>query len=999
MEEKNMKNLALASVVLLGFCSMAMGADIAFYVGAPNVDGWYTVAEMNKNVATIIEMTGRLFNDVQQFNDSQFTDFAAWVTKNTDDGEMDILWLNGCMPSVLYALGNTQADGSLAEKWLDGGNMIINVGDWFGYCSYEGGARKSPENGANGAANILDLSSGIIVSADNTSLKATPTGKEYLPSLGDPVISYRPIALSAVVAPWEVSAVFASTNGTDSPTESRGDPVVIHNTVTNAYVAFVNQASGTWLKDRGLTCSEFIINWVAVKVGLGNKSLAADPVPADEAVDVPADALLSWTAGETAAAHDVYLGTSFEDVNNASRADPKGVLVSQDQTAASFDPEGLFEFGKVYYWRVDEVNGAPDNTVFKGEVWSFTAEPFSYPIKGVTATASSQSRTDTGPMNTVNGSGLNANDQASVTLTDMWMSGTTKPNWIQYEFDKVYKLDQLWVWNANQIVEAFVGFGAKDVTVEYSTDGATWTALEGVPEFARGAGDPSYTANTVVDFGGVEAKFVKLTINTNWGGVAPQVSLSEVRFFYVPVQAREPVPADAAADVALTSSLNWRPGRGATSHKVFFGVDADAVAAGTASAGTVTDHAFAPAAMTFGTKYFWKVDEVGDAGTSAGDVWSFTAQEFAPLEDFEGYTDDEGSRIYEFWMDGIADTALGGSTVGYMQAPFAERTVVHGGTQSMPLAYDNSKAPFFSEAVKEFESPQNCTGSGATELCVWTRGYPALTAADVTETGGKMSLTGAGADIWNNSDEFTYAYKTLTGDGTLIARVTTIGPGSNTWAKGGVMIRDSVNGGSTHAFMAMTANTDGAAGNGASFQYRATTNGASANSDSSTVIKAPYWVKIERAGDTFTGYVSADGKTWSQIGTTVITMTDPVLIGIAVTSHAAGENRTYQFESIAATGNVAGAWQGGVINAAQYNDGAAMYLTVTDSAGKSATATSDTAANVANWTRWTVPMSSLNGVSLSKVKKLTIGVGAKNATSGGMGMVFIDDIGFGRSAQ
>ncbi|MEN6338279.1 MAG: discoidin domain-containing protein [Phycisphaerales bacterium] len=994
-----MKNLALASVVLLGFCSMTMGADIAFYVGAPNVDGWYSVAEMNKNVATIIEMTGRLFNDVQQFNDNQFADFGAWVDKNTDDGEMDILWLNGCMPSVLYPIGNTQPDGSRIEKWLDGGNMIINVGDWFGYVTYEGGARNATENGSTGAANILDLSSGIIVSADNTSLKATPTAKEFLPSLGDPVISYRPIAPSAVVAPWEVAAVFASTNGTDSASESRADPIVIHNTETNAYVAFINQASGTWLKDRGLTCAEFITNWVAVKVGLGNKSLAADPVPADEAVDVPADAMLNWVAGETAAAHDVYLGASFEDVNSASRADPKGVLMSQDQTAASFDPEGLFEFGKVYYWRVDEVNGAPDNTVFKGEVWSFTAEPYAYPIKGVTATASSQSRADTGAQNTVNGSGMNADDQASVNLTDMWMSGATQPHWIQYAFDKVYKLDELWVWNANQIVEAFVGFSAKDVTIEYSVDGQTWITLEGVPEFARGIGDASYTANTVVDFGGVEAKFVKLTINSNWGGVAPQVSLSEVRFFSVPVQAREPVPADAATDIAMTASLNWRPGRGATSHKVFFGTDNAAVAAGTASAGTVTDHAFTPAPMTFGTKYFWKVDEVSDAGTYAGDVWSFTAQEFAPLEDFEAYTDDEGSRIYEFWMDGIADAAFGGSTVGYMTAPFAERAVIHGGAQSMPLAYDNSKAPFFSEAVKEFESPQNCTGSGATELCVWTRGYPALTTTTVTETGGKMSLTGSGADIWNNSDEFTYAYKTLTGDGSMIARVTTLGPGTQTWAKGGVMIRDSVNGGSTQAMMALTANTDGAAGNGASFQYRATTNGASANSDSSTVIKAPYWVKIERTGDTFTGYVSADGKTWSQIGTTVITMADPVLIGIAVTAHLATEERTYQFEGISATGSVGANWQGGVINAAQYNDAAPMYLTVTDSAGKSATATSDTAATVADWTRWTIPMNSLSGVSMSKVKKLTIGVGAKNATTGGSGMVFIDDIGFGRSAQ
>ncbi|HPM82911.1 MAG TPA: discoidin domain-containing protein [Candidatus Anammoximicrobium sp.] len=734
--------------------------------------------------------------------------------------------------------------------------------------------------------------------------------------------------------------------------------------------------------------------------GLASKSIAKDPVPEDKAVDVPQDVVLRWTPGEYAATHDVYIGTSFADVNDADRADPKGLLVSQDQAAASYDGETLFEFGKTYFWRVDEVNAAPDNTIFKGDVWSFTAEPFAYPITGVTATASSTSRADTGPQNTVNGSGLNAEDQHSMDVTKMWLSGNTKPHWIRYEFDKVYKLDEMWVWNANQMVEVFVGFGVKDVAIEYSTDGATWTTLEGVSQFAQATGDSSYTANTIVDFGGAMAKYVRLNIASNWGSVTPQVSLSEVRFYYVPVQGREPSPADGGTDVSLTGTLNWRPGREATSHKVYFGTDGDAVAAGTAASSEVTGHSYAPAGMTFGTKYFWKVDELGGNGPYEGPVWSFTAQEFAALDDFEGYTDDEGSRIYESWLDGMVDTANGGSTVGYMEAPFAEQTIVRAGKQSMPLAFDNTKAPFYSEATLTFDTPQNCTGSGASQLCVWTRGYPAVTTVAVTETGGRMSVTGAGADIWNNSDEFTYAYKTLDGDGSLIARVVSIGPGTNTWAKGGVMIRDSLDGGSTHAMMVMTANTDGAAGNGASFQYRAAANGASANVDSGTVLKPPYWVKIERQGDILTGSTSADGKAWSQMGQTVIVMTSPVQIGLCVTSHAAGENRTFEFDGISATGGVSGAWQGAVINRAKYNPVSEMYLIVQDSAGKSATATSATAANTADWTRWVVPMSSLNGVNFSKITKLTIGVGNKAApTAGGAGMVFIDDIGYGRSAQ
>ena len=119
-----------------------------------------------------------------------------------------------------------------------------------------------------------------------------------------------------------------------------------------------------------------------------------------------------------------------------------------------------------------------------------------------------------------------------------------------------------------------------------------------------------------------------------------------------------------------------------------------------------------------------------------------------------------------------------------------------------------------------------------------------------------------------------------------------------------------------------------------------------------------------------------------------------------MTSHEAGVDRTYDFDGIATTGTVAGAWQGAVINAAQYNDAAGMYLTIVDSAGKSATVTSDTAALTADWTRWAIPMSDFAGVNFAKVQNIVIGVGAKGATTaGGKGMVFIDDIGYGQSAK
>jgi hypothetical protein len=98
---------------------------------------------------------------------------------------------------------------------------------------------------------------------------------------------------------------------------------------------------------------------------------AQHPMPIDGAEDVSADVILEWTEGEYAETHDVYLGTNFNDVNDANRSNQLGVLVSLDQSATTYDPPGVLDLNMTYYWRIDEVNGAPDYTIFKGEVWSF----------------------------------------------------------------------------------------------------------------------------------------------------------------------------------------------------------------------------------------------------------------------------------------------------------------------------------------------------------------------------------------------------------------------------------------------------------------------------------------------------------------------------------------------------------------------------------------------------------------------------------------------------
>ncbi|MGE5293637.1 MAG: LamG-like jellyroll fold domain-containing protein, partial [Solirubrobacterales bacterium] len=385
--------------------------------------------------------------------------------------------------------------------------------------------------------------------------------------------------------------------------------------------------------------------------------------------------------------------------------------------------------------------------------WSFTVEPYAYPVTNVTATASG-SAAGMEPQNTVNGSGLDDLDQHSASATHMWMSAGTLPAWIQFEFDAIYKLDEMWVWNSNQLIENLLGFGAKDVAIEYSTDGETWAALDGVPEFSRAPGSPTYTANTTIDLKGIMARYVKLTINSNWGGMTQQTGLSEVRFFYVPTVAREPVPTNGATDVSVEAGLDWRPGRETASHVVYLGTDSAAVAAGTVPSKTVTEHGYSPADLAFGTQYFWRVDEIESTGTYTSDVWSFSTEPYAVIEDFESYNDDN-RRIYQTWIDGVTDGSSG-SQVGYNESPFAERTVVHGGKQSMPLIYNNASFAF-SQTTRTFDEAQDWTAHGVKTLSLHFAGtaentgrlYVKIGASKVLYDGDATDVARAGWQAWN----------------------------------------------------------------------------------------------------------------------------------------------------------------------------------------------------------------------------------------------------------
>ncbi|MHC4242714.1 MAG: LamG-like jellyroll fold domain-containing protein [Planctomycetota bacterium] len=452
--------------------------------------------------------------------------------------------------------------------------------------------------------------------------------------------------------------------------------------------------------------------------------------PDDGQTDVPRDIALGWTPGEYAPptnGHKLYFSENFNDISDG--------VGGATQDANSYTPPQRLDFGTTYYWRVDEVNGPPDNTVFEGNIWSFTTEPFAYAVENITATASSSNSGDEGPEKTFNGSGLDADDLHSVDNVDMWLSSITgpQPTWIQYEFDRVYKLHQMSVWNHNSPFEQAFGLGVKDATIEHSVDGATWTTLGTTHEFTKAPGAAGYAHNTMIDFGDVAVKYVKITANSNWGGIVAQYGLSEVRFLFIPVQARKPNPAFGSTDMNVDNvTLVWRAGREAADHDVFFSSDIQTVTDETISPVRVpagdSSASYDTGALDLNQTYYWKVNEVNEAESPAtwqGDVWNFTTQEYLVVDDFESYNDiDEGvegsNRIYNAWIDGLIDPAKGGSTVGHLDPPFYEETIVHGGSKSMPLYYDNAVGK--SEATLTLINQHDWTVKGVNTLTIWYMG-------------------------------------------------------------------------------------------------------------------------------------------------------------------------------------------------------------------------------------------------------------------------------------
>ncbi|MGB2864903.1 MAG: LamG domain-containing protein [Sedimentisphaerales bacterium] len=695
---------------------------------------------------------------------------------------------------------------------------------------------------------------------------------------------------------------------------------------------------------------------------VGGITVALNPQPADGALHEDMWVTLGWQPSDFAVSHDVYLGDDFGDVNEATR-DSELFRGNQDLTfyIAGFPgyayPDGLVN-GTTYYWRIDEVNDADPNSPWKGDVWSFSIPP--------------KTAYEPSPVDGAEFVDLNA-----------------KLTWT-------------------------TGFGAKLHYIILGED------FDEVNNAAMGVPNGTTTYNPgqlklaktyywrVDEFDGAETLKGDVWSFTTLGAVSG------------------PNPTDGAVGVNPSVVLNWDAGAVAASHEVYFGTDADAVKNATTASPeykgpkALGEENYDPGKLTLNTTYYWRIEEVNGVNPDspwAGNVWSFTTSDFFVIDDFEDYDAGE-NQIWFSWHDGLgygtpgtADYFAGngtGAAVGDENTlSYTEETIVYGGNQSMPIAYDNNKqgSSKYSEVELTLTDQRDWTAEGVAELSIWFRGNPASVGSFIEGPVGTYTMTASGADIWNQADEFHFAYKMLTGTGSIVARVESV-DNTDPWAKAGVMIRETLDAGSKFAAVYITpTNADGTATNGCRFQARTDTD-IDATSDSGvataeqTAIVAPYWVKLERdITGNFRASYSDNGSAWQQMSWNPqnISMSSNVYIGLALTGHNTAATCEAKFSNVTITGTVSQQWTNQDVGITS-NAADPLYVAVSNSAGTPAVVVHDdpAAATVDTWTEWVIPLQAFadQGIVLTNVDRIAIGLGTKGnmTVPGGSGKMYIDDI-------
>jgi len=390
---------------------------------------------------------------------------------------------------------------------------------------------------------------------------------------------------------------------------------------------------------------------------------ARRPEPRDGDMLVSIWTMLGWKPGPFAVSHDVYVGDNFDDVNNGTEDTFTGNHVT-DTLIVGFPgypvPGGLVP-GTTYYWRVDEVNDANAASPWKGDIWSFSIQPY---------TAYNPSPAD------------------GAEFVDL----ETSLSWDGGYGAKLHYL--------------FIGESFEDVN----------SAAAGLP-VGLTTHKPSLEPEKVLfwridEFDGLNTYKGDVWAFTTPGAVgnpSPAGGEADVQ--------KVATLGWTAADNATSHELYF----GADVEAVRNATKASPEYIGPRS---LDSESYDPAGLAWGSSYAWRVDEVYPTGTVKGPVWTFTSADFLSVDDFEAYNDIDppdpaSNTIYSSWADGYQVPTNGALTAEEFP-PYAEQNIVRSGSQAMKYVYDASGK--ICESTKTLVWPRDWTDEGVTKLSLWHRG-------------------------------------------------------------------------------------------------------------------------------------------------------------------------------------------------------------------------------------------------------------------------------------
>ena len=165
-----------------------------------------------------------------------------------------------------------------------------------------------------------------------------------------------------------------------------------------------------------------------------------------------------------------------------------------------------------------------------------------------------------------------------------------------------------------------------------------------------------------------------------------------------------PSPANRDADVSVNVTLSWLEAEFATGRELWFGKAGAMEKVDPAPTGTT----YTPGPLEFGQAYEWRVDQIGASGVVTGHTWAFTTAAYMTVDDFESYGSD--ADIQAPWPHNITGV------------DYVFLSVDDVGNKTMQFYYQNQYEPYFTEATRTFDSPQDWTQLGVEMLSLWFTG-------------------------------------------------------------------------------------------------------------------------------------------------------------------------------------------------------------------------------------------------------------------------------------